>query len=429
MPKINKKILISMLAISIIISGFSTITASDCQSGGSVIDVEGNVILVVNHPSEVNEMATFQVQTNVEADITFNGLIKTGKSVSFQAPLTYGEDQIYNIFAEYCGDKTIWTVSQIIIKDYLELYISSVNPSTVVEEGGTIKVTVKDQNNNGLVGALVGLIGYTSAVTGFGGVATLTAPSVDSDKLIEIVVEKEGYDLTDGSKYITVKNLELYFSEVESEIDENEYITGKVLDQNGFPVNKANINFGGNEASTNSNGYFSVQAPLVTDDELVALTATKKKNGIDYDSANQEIYVKDVFENIAVVKCIVKNANGSNMEDALVEFIVGGNQQAQTDENGTCVFTVEPKQSGQFYTLKISSSGYRTQYKSFTAYVTDYFEWTFNLVLSLDVESVEGETSQQTTPSSQQTTVFQQFKQLIQNIIINIKQRHQTTNI
>ena len=33
------------------------------------------------------------------------------------------------------------------------------------------------------------------------------------------------------------------------------------------------------------------------------------------------------------------------------------------------------------------------------------------------------------TPSSQQTTVFQQIKQLIQNIIINIKLRYQTTNI
>ena len=376
---IRKKILCMTLVIFTIFGGLSTITA-----------VAGEPPLVITYPSSVNELSTFWVDANIQADITFNGVTKTGTHVSFQAPPISGGDKTLYIDARSHSDPSNSDMNNpIIIKDYLKMYISSVSP-TIVEEGGSFKVTVKDQSNIGLVGATVSLVGFNSGTTGMGGVVTFTAPSINIDTTIEITASKDGYDFTGGSKFITVKNLALSFSGVPSQINENQLLTGRVLDQNGAPVKSASINFGGNTANTDSNGYFSVLAPLVENNEIITLTANKKKNGIDYIPATKDIQVLDIFENIAQIRCIVKDVSGNPL-DALVQFILGDDQQAQTGEDGIHDFEVEPEQSGTWYILKITCEGYSSQYKLFKAYVTDYFEWTFNLQEGIGGETVEGQ--------------------------------------
>ena len=134
----------------------------------------------------------------------------------------------------------------------------------------------------------------------------LTAPQVDSDKVMQIVVKKEGY--SDPHAEIKVKNkAKLFIYPTTFSVKSGDDITVQIKDEKGNPVENANVKLevGGKEvfSQTDLNGVATLKAPDV-DTKTVAYIEVSKDG---YESTKIDGFISSPQESI-LDKLLDKNS-------------------------------------------------------------------------------------------------------------------------
>jgi hypothetical protein len=267
------------------------------------------------------------------------------------------------------------------------IYISEVSPNPVLEVG-LFYVEIRDQNDDPIQGATVTIIGYDEALTNSNGKAWFIAPSVSEDTVYTITAYKYNYAFWGGPKTITVRNKYLLLQSVPSQMDEQRKDWIKVVDQDGNGEWLATVNFGGNIYVTDIFGWVYAEAPDVTGDQYVTITATKA----GYDGDSDQVFVRDLDVIPATIDCYVFDASTQEpIEDAMVwieKLTYGGSigdyPYLYTDEYGHCCFTVYPDTEGEgtIYEFTATAIGYESDTEQEHAYP----DGTYTVVLELPQE-------------------------------------------
>ena len=214
---------------------------------------------------------TIQGKQTLTAQITdgFSNIIDDGKlyfaARSDHAVDTFSQRNSF-IFSFYAEVKVTYTTGEL---DSLDVS----NPSSVIEnESFTVTVT---SGGDAVANAEIEFVGETS-YTEQDGTSSIKAPLVESDTSYSLYVYKDGY--IDSTSSILVLDNDTPIPELDiavpSSVLEGESFDVKVADENGAPVDGANVDFLG-EPFISSNGWVTLVAPLVVSDCYFDITASK----------------------------------------------------------------------------------------------------------------------------------------------------------
>lgn len=269
------------------------------------------------------------------------------------------------------------------------IYISAVSPNPVLEYN-FFSVWVKDQDGEPVEDATVTVQGYDARLTNGQGKATFIAPSVSEDTVYTIVAYIDGVPFWGGPKTITVRNRYLQLLSVPSQMNEQRKDWVQVVDQDNNGEWLVTVNFGGNIYVTDIFGWAYVEAPDVTGDHYVTITATKAL----YDGDSDIVYVRDLDTIPATIHCYVYNESTQEPIQGAIVYIekityggsIGDYSYLYTNEDGYCCFTVYPDTEGDgtIYELTATAIGYGSD----TEQEHVYPGGTYTVVLELPVDDV-----------------------------------------
>jgi hypothetical protein len=266
------------------------------------------------------------------------------------------------------------------------IHISDVCPNPVLERG-LFYVEVRDNHGDPVKDATVTVQGYDVALTNSNGKAWFIAPSVSEDTTYTIVAYKDGYVFVGGSWTITVRNRYLQLLSVPTQMNEQTTDTVWVVDQDGNGVWGAKVKFGCNTDYTNIFGQAVAEAPDVTGNKYVTITASYS----GYDSDSDQVYVIDLDIIPATIHCYVYDTSQNPIEGATVTIekityggSIGDTSSKETDESGYCCFIVYPDTTIGYtkYRFTAEADGYDEDWEDEIAHPGG----TYTVVLELPID-------------------------------------------
>ncbi len=346
----------------------------------------GQIIKPGYKNQEINEHSEFTIETNIAADFTYkyNGKTVENKySATFTTPyhedLEEGKDTV--LVEVKANDIT--ETAEIRVKDYLKIKYSV--DKTEVVEGDDLKITVKDQDNKNLKDALVKVVnensgGTMSKESRFNGQVIFSkrdynSLSVDEDVTCTISVEKEGYNLIDGEKTVTVKNafLKIVSPSSGEKFQEREYVQVTIQDQDEklFDGAKIELEDSPDRHVYTEDGKAEILAPSVfgEEGEYVEKTLTVRDAYGIYEEDELTIKIKDMWDDIVPIDIQVCDGNTisaepiENVEISLIRKDSRTEKNHETDKNGMAHIEVYPTADGKdftYYRVEISKEGYQS---------------------------------------------------------------------
>jgi len=342
--------------------------------------------IIKSYPKETGENTQFKIETNVAADFTYkyNGeTVENKYSATFNAPyhedLEEGKDTV--LVEVKANDIT--ENAEIKVKDYLK--IEFIVDRTEVLEGDDLKITVKDQDNENLLGALVKVVNDNSGEamsknTRINGQVIFSkrdynSLSVDEDVTCTISVEKKGYDLIDGEKTVKVKNafLKIVTPSSGEEFQERDYVQVTINDQDDklFDGAKIELEDSPDRHVYTEDGKAEILAPSVFEEEgeYVEKTLTVRDTYGIYEEDELTIKIKDMWDDIVPIDIQICDGNtipAEPIENAEITFIRKDSRTEknhETDKNGMAHIEVYPTSDGKdftYYRVEISKEGYQS---------------------------------------------------------------------
>jgi len=225
---------------------------------------------------------------------------------------------------------------------------------TSVEEGEIVEVRVSTEEGS-VKNVAVTFAGDTILTNNLG-IATFTAPYVDSDQEHIITVSKDGY--LSASATITVENIpdsmQLKISNPSSVKEDEEFDIYVTV--NGALISGVSVQFSDTTKITNDNGICTFIAPPVTEDTSFLITASKE----GYQSASATATVTDKK---GWIFGVVNGIDGNPIENAIICVTI-----STTDDHSNSDCTPFTDSDGQYdkeistgsYAVTASKQGYET---------------------------------------------------------------------
>ena len=199
--------------------------------------------------------------------------------------------------------------------------------------------------------------------TDINGIAYWLEPNVDHDTTYKIKAEK----LINGNYkecfiYITIRNryVKLFLSA--NSVEEGKEFFASVKDQDDQPIFMASVKFNGETKFTNTNGNTSnFHASWVDEDTTFEIEAYAPLRG--YDDNRSTIIVYN-YANPSSYKIFgqIRDYDFQQLENVKITITKGTySYSIYTDKKGDYTLWINPKEGGEWITLKASLSGYNAQ--------------------------------------------------------------------
>ena len=265
-----------------------------------------------NTKSQKTEESTFETFT-IEYKSDFEKILKKGH-IYCAAQSDIKPDVIHTLYS-YLNSQYVEIVVTYETTFYPQLIITA--PSTV-EEGELFNLEIKSDGNP--IENVTIIFNEISYLTNIDSVS-LEAPYVEYDTSFSIIASKEGY-LSD-EKTILVTNSEQFalpklIITAPSEAEEGS-IFNLFVNAEGSPIRDVNVMFNGNSYLTGINGNVSLQAPLVDDNSLYTINASKS----NYLSDEVSILITDSTP--SVMPNLIINSQSTVIEENSFQVMVTSN--------------------------------------------------------------------------------------------------------
>lgn len=285
--------------------------------------------LSLSHPANVQEETNFVVVvTNNFGDLVENATVSFNSQnyvsnaigeVTIPAP-EVTTDSSYSVFASKPGNAS--ASSTLTVTNFVQPLLSVSAPATV-NEGEDFTVTVTSDGNP--VEAVSVTFNFETLSTNAQGQVQFTASPVSSDATRTIGAVKTGY--TANSTSIQILNVEDVPDPQLSigtplTVTEEDSFTVTISDPNTNPVANATVSFAGTNYLTNVLGQVTFEAPQVSSDQVLLITASK----VNFQGVSQNITVENIPEGI-LPDLSITGPSAGNPGDTVLLTVYNDNSQ------------------------------------------------------------------------------------------------------
>ena len=330
--------------------------------------------LSISAADTVQEETDFQVTISSEgepvstATVSFLSQIETTNSngiVTFSAP-TVSEDTIYQITATKTGYLQYQRSITVLNNDPITNPLLEINTPSSVNEEEEFDVTITAEESP-VNGVLVNFSGDSQS-TDINGIASFTAPNVETDTNYQITAEKNGYEQASDS--ITVTDTTVVDPEDEEELSitaptsvyENTEFQITVTSEDAV-VEDVTVTFLGNVYTTDENGMATLSAPEINHNATYTIYASK--TGYTSDKKAISILNINIPETVSngFINGFVIDQDKEYIENVLICAVLKGTSDnslkcAYTNEQGLYNITLSPGT----YNVSAKKNGYESAY-------------------------------------------------------------------